>query len=83
VIFIVVVGFSRQDFNNGIGVVIRVSVCLQIFFFPLLSSRITRRREEREKTNKEKKLRRHTKISMMVLLVSLQRSRQNESNDTK
>jgi hypothetical protein len=33
VIFIVVVGFSRRDFNNRIDVVIRVLVCLQKFFF--------------------------------------------------
>jgi len=54
VIFIVVVGFSRQDFNNGIGVVIRVSVCLQNFFF-LFSLHGLQGGEKREKKQIKKK----------------------------
>jgi hypothetical protein len=50
VIFIGVVGFSRRDFSNSIGVVIRVSVCFQsLFFSSSFSSQIIRRREERKK----------------------------------
>jgi hypothetical protein len=57
VIFIVVIGFSRRDFNNRIDIVIRVLVCLQkIFFFFFSLHELQRRREEKEKTNKEKKL---------------------------
>jgi hypothetical protein len=55
VIFIVVVGFSRRDFNNRIDIVIRVLVCLQNFFFFSLHE-LQGREKRKKKQIKKKKL---------------------------
>jgi hypothetical protein len=56
VIFIVVVGFSRRDFNNRIDVVIRVLVCLQNFFFFFSLHELQGREKRKKKQIKKKKL---------------------------
>ena len=81
---------SRRDLFNGTsGIVTGALVCLQdlfiylFTFFSLLSSQITRR-EERKKIKKQKKrLWIHIETPIMTSLVSLKKSRRNESNDIK
>ena len=55
VIFIVVIGFSRRDFNNRIDIVIRVLVCLQKIFFFFFSLHELQGGEKRKKKQIKKK----------------------------
>jgi len=55
VIFIVVIGFSRRDFNNRIDIVIRVLVCLQKNFFFFFSLHELQGGEKRKKKQIKKK----------------------------